>query len=79
MQTELVRIPPATFDDYLHLERDLEFIADLTPPAALNWAEDQQVAGIRGRDPRFSAQQLEGNTSVTWLRGRYCFFMSICS
>ena len=60
MQTELVRIPPATFDDYLHLERDLEFIADLTPPAALNWAEDQQVAGIRGRDPRFLGTTIRG-------------------
>ena len=59
-RTELVRIPPTTFDDYPNLERELESIADLTPTAALNWAVDQQVAEIQDRDPRFLGTTIRG-------------------
>ena len=55
-----VRIPRTAFDDYRHLEWELDGIADLTPTAALEWARDQQVAGIQGRESRLLGTNIRG-------------------
>ena len=59
-ESEVVRLPESTFDGYFHLERELDAIAEFTPTAALEWALDQQVAGIQDRQPRFFGTTIRG-------------------
>lgn len=50
-RTNKVQLPSSAFDRYPHLQQKINVIKDLTPTEALAWAADQQVAGIREREP----------------------------
>ena len=60
VRTDTIRLPPSTFDRYPFLEQALNTIGEFTPSEALNWAEKQQVARIRGQDPRFFGTNIRG-------------------
>ena len=60
VRIDTIRLPPSTFDRYPYLEQALNTIGEFTPSEALDWAKKQQVARIRGQDPRFFGTNIRG-------------------